>query len=126
VVPDVRAESLMPQIEQHVADGTELITDALQSYRYPGEKYVHSVINKTEAYVRGHVHTNRLENFWALLKRTIKGTYVNVEPAHLQRYVDEQAFRYNERRDRHGDGGRFVSVLRSVMGRRLTYAMLTT
>lgn len=67
-----------------------------------------------------------LENFWSLLKRAIKGTYVSVEPFHLFRYLDEEAFRFNERRDPKGDGGRFVKVLRSVVGKRLTFAELTT
>jgi hypothetical protein len=70
-------------------------------------------------YVRGHVHTNGLENFWSLLKRAIRGTYVNVEPFHLHRYVEEQSFRYNNRRT--NDAGRFVAALREIVGRRLTY-----
>ena len=57
----------------------------------------HDVINHTEKYVRGRVHTNGIENFWSLLKRGIGGTYVAVEPFHLDRYVDEQVFRYNNR-----------------------------
>jgi hypothetical protein len=63
-----------------------------------------------------------IENFWSLLKRTIKGTYVSVEPYHLGRYLDEQSFRFNERED--NDAGRFKSVLSSVSGRRLTYSEL--
>jgi transposase-like protein len=126
VVPDTRSGSLMPPIHDRVMPGSELITDMNQSYKFPGKEYVHSVINKTEAYVKGHIHTNGLENFWSLLKRAIRGTYVNVEPAHLGRYVDEEVFRFNERKDPQGDSGRFVNVLRSIMGRRLTYAALTT
>jgi transposase-like protein len=125
VVPDTRATSLIPPIHKRVAPGSELITDANRSYQFPGD-YVHSVIDKTEAYVRDHIHTNGLENFWSLLKRMLKGTYVSVEPFHLGRYVDEQVFRYNQRKHLKGDGGRFVNVLRSVMGRRITYADLTT
>lgn len=126
VVPNVQAASLAPIIRENVAPGSEMITDALRSYHAIRDQYVHSVIDKTTAYVKGHVHTNGLENFWSLLKRTIKGTYVNVEPFHLGRYVDEQVYRYNQRKHPLGDGGRFVNVLRSVMGRRLTYAALTT
>jgi hypothetical protein len=85
---------------------------------------VHKVIDHAEAYAKGKIHTNGLENFWSLLKRAIKGTYVNVEPFHLFRYLDEQAFRFNQRQS--VDSGRFVNVLRSFMGRRLTYATLTT
>jgi hypothetical protein len=62
-----------------------------------------------------------MENFWSLLKRTLKGTYVSVEPFHLFRYVDEQVFRYNERQHEHGDGGRFRRVVRGCAGKRLTY-----
>jgi len=73
-------------------------------------------------YVRGHVHTNGLENFWSLLKRAIKGTYVNVEPFHLHRYVEEQSFRYNERLGK--DADRFVAALRGIVGRRIMYKAL--
>jgi transposase-like protein len=126
VVPDVQAATLGPIIRDNVAEGSEMITDALRSYWSVRDRYVHSVIDKTTAYVKGHVHTNGLENFWSLLKRMLRGTYVNVEAFHLGRYVDEQVFRYNQRKHERGDGGRFVNVLRSVMGRRLTYAALTT
>ena len=57
------------------------------------------VIDHAKTYVEGNVHTNGIENFWSLLKRGIHGTYVSVEPFHLFRYVDEQAFRYNNRKD---------------------------
>ena len=73
-------------------------------------------------FVRGNVHTINVENFWSLLKRSLRGTYVSVDPVHLQRYLDEQAFRFNERRD--NDGDRFRKVAASVAGRRLTYAEL--
>lgn len=76
-------------------------------------------------YVKGHVHTNGMENFWSLLKRSLKGTYVSVAPFHLFRYVDEQAFRYNERKHQHGNAGRFRSVVRGCAGKRLTYKSLT-
>ena len=66
-----------------------------------------------------------MENFWSLLKRALKGTYVSVEPFHLFRYLDEQAFRFNNRSDKQGDGGRFRSVAKAVVNRRLTYACLT-
>ena len=75
--------------------------------------------------MRGKVHTNGLENFWCLLKRGIKGTYVSVEPFHLFRYLDEQAYRFNERKDADGDAGRFVKLLRTIVGRRVTYKELT-
>ena len=75
--------------------------------------------------MRGHVHTNGLENFWLLLKRTIKGTYVSVEPFHLFRYLDEQAFRFNERKHTEGDKGRFLMAIAGMVGKRLTYKALT-
>ena len=84
--------------------------------------YVHNVIDHAEAYVDGQVHTNGLENFWSLLKRTLKGTYISVEPFHLGRYVDEQAFRFNEREGT--DSDRFSAALRGIIGRKLTYREL--
>jgi len=86
------------------------------------DEYIHQVIDHAESYAQGHVHTNGLENFWSLLKRGIKGTYVSVEPFHLFRYLDEQAFRFNERKD--NDAGRFVKALRGITGKGLRYAKL--
>ena len=86
-------------------------------------EYVHNVINHAETYVKGNIHTNGIENFWSLLKRGLKGTYVSVEPFHLFRYLDEQAFRYNNRKT--DDGSRFARTLSQVAGRRLAYKQLT-
>ena len=97
---------------------------ALRSYDVLSEDYAHQVIDHAEAYVDGQVHTNGLENFWSLLKRGINGTYVSVEPYHLFRYVDEQAFRFNNRIDMN-DADRFDMVMRQLAGKRLTYAELT-
>jgi len=102
---------------------TRKCADALPSYRKLDDAYTHAVIDHAESYARGNIHTNGLENFWSLLKRAIKGTYVNVEPFHLFRYLDEQAFRFNKRGD--NDGGRFLHVMRTIVGRRLTYKVLT-
>ena len=96
---------------------------SVASYEGLHREYVHKVINHAECYAKGAVHTNGKENFWSLLKRSIKGTYVSVEPFHLFRYLDEQSFRFNERKKR--DGERFMDVLRSVVGKRLTYDALT-
>jgi len=126
VVPTVRAEHLAPIISKRVKPGSEMITDMLRSYWSVRDRYIHSVIDKTKSYVKGHVHTNGLENFWSLLKRGLRGTYISVDSFHLHRYVDEQVFRYNERRDPHGDSGRFVKALRRIVGKRLTYRDLTT
>jgi transposase-like protein len=122
VIPNIRAETLQPKICATVKPDSKLYTDAWVSYRGLGGDYQHEVIDHAIEYVRGAVHTNGIENFWSLLKRTLKGTYVSVEPYHLGRYLDEQAFRFNERED--NDLGRFKSVLSSVSGRRLTYKEL--
>jgi hypothetical protein len=74
--------------------------------------------------VDGKIHTNGLENFWSLLKRGINGTYVSVEPFHLFRYLDEQAFRYNHRKGM-DDGDRFDAAVRQIVGKRLTFDELT-
>jgi transposase-like protein len=95
VVGTRRKKHLHTEIRETVAPGAELNTDALKSYEGLDE-YTHKVIDHAEAYVDGTVHTNRLENFWSLLKRSIKGTYVSIEPFHLFRYLDEQSFRYND------------------------------
>lgn len=132
VVPNVRRRNLQQHIREHVVmDGeSTLYTDALKSYEpvspkgwRPSELYIHKVIDHAEAYAQGNVHTNGMENFWSLLKRMIKGTYVSVEPFHLFRYLDEQCYRFNLRKD--SDRGRFVNALSSIVGRRLTYAALT-
>ena len=116
-----RKRDLQPIIRGVVAPGSELHTDALKSYDGLSE-YTHKVVDHAEAYVQENVHTNRMENFWSLLKRTIKGTYVSVEPFHLFRYLDEQSFRYNERHLT--DAERFAKVLGSISGKRLTYALV--
>jgi len=89
-----------------------------------GRDYQHEVIDHAVAYVDGKIHTNGLENFWSLLKRGLKGTYVSVEPFHLFRYVDEQAWRYNNRKLAN-DGERFNEAMQGIAGKRLTYAHLT-
>ena len=114
---------LMPHVIQHVERGATVNTDALSSYESLKTDYTHNVIDHAEAYVDGTVHTNGLENFWSLLKRTIKGTYVSIEPFHLFRYLDEQSFRFNHRDGT--DATRFVLALKGIIGKRLTFAALT-
>jgi hypothetical protein len=111
-------------VREYVLKGSEVHTDSLRSYNGLAEEYTHNVIDHAEAYVRGHVHTNGMENFWSLLKRTIRGTYVSVEPFHLFRYLDEQAFRFNERKDKDGDKGRFQKAIAGIVGKRLTWVNL--
>lgn len=123
VVGTRRKHHLHREIHEHVAPGSELYTDALKSYDGLDSEYGHKVVDHAEAYVDGSVHTNRLENFWSLLKRSIKGTYVSVEPFHLFRYLDEQSFRFNERKLT--DRERFQLVLGSVAGKRLNWNTLT-
>jgi transposase-like protein len=124
VIANRKKHQLESIVAEHVADGASLYTDALRSYDRMGERgYVHQVIDHAEAYVDGAVHTNGLENFWSLLKRALKGTYVSVEPFHLFRYLDEQAFRFNNRKGT--DAMRFALALKGIIGKRLTYNALT-
>ncbi len=119
--PPTRRDLHRP-VREHVKPGAKVYTDALSHYRGLGSDFEHGVIDHSVAYVRDRVHTNGLENFWSLLKRTIKGTYVSVEPFHLFRYLDEQSFRFNNRKAT--DGSRFLSVARAIIGKRLTYKAL--
>jgi transposase-like protein len=123
VVPGTKRHQLQPLVEQHVEDGATVYTDELQSYDHLGIYYTHNVINHAESYANGEVHTNGMENYWSLLKRAIRGTYVSVEPFHLFRYLDEQAFRFNQRSET--DGDRFARTLKAVAGRRVTFDQLT-
>jgi len=122
VVPNTRRRTLAPEVMANVEAGSELFTDALASYTGLSREYIHQVIDHAEKYVDGNIHTNGMENFWSLLKRGIKGTYVSVEPFHLFRYLDEQSFRFNNRKD--DDATRFRKVVETVVGRRLTYKQL--
>jgi transposase-like protein len=114
---------LQPVVREHVEAGSSLNTDAHFSYQGLAADYMHHVIDHAEAYVDGQVHTNGLENFWSLLKRSVRGTYVNVEPFHLFRYLDEQVYRFNNRKQT--DAMRFLEACASVFGKRLTYTALT-
>jgi transposase-like protein len=125
VLPNVRSYHIRSTVIQHVEKGSTVYTDSLRSYRnLPVDGFAHDFVDHTEQYVKGAVHTNGLENFWSLLKRTIKGTYVSVEPFHLQAYCDEQAFRFNNRLPMR-DADRFSFLVRKCAGKRLTYAELT-
>jgi transposase-like protein len=124
VVETNRRTILHKKVRETVEAGSEVFTDALQSYTGLANDYEHQVIDHAKAYVEGNVHTNGLENFWSLLKRGIGGTYVSVEPFHLFRYVDEQAFRYNNRKDMN-DSDRFDLAVRQIIGKRLTWAEVT-
>jgi transposase-like protein len=115
--------TLQGEIHENVESGSTVMTDGHGGYRRMSDEYIHEVIDHAETYVKGNIHTNGIENFWSLLKRSLKGTYVSVEPQHLQKYVVEQTFRYNEREGK--DQDRFLTMLSQIGGKRLTYAELT-
>jgi hypothetical protein len=115
---------LQEHIRQCVEAGAAIFSDELASYAGLGSDYRHDIVNHAVEYVNGNCHINTMENFWALLKRGLHGTYVSVEPYHLFRYIDEQAFRYNNREDMN-DGDRFNAVISQIAGKRLTYSELT-
>ena len=124
VLPAARRSAMEAMVRNHVEPGTTMMTDAHVGYDLLKNHFPHEVINHMEAYVRGQVHTNGIENFWSLLKRGLGGTYVAVEPFHLFRYVDEQVFRYNHRKhgnEKVSDGDRFRLLLSQIAGKRLTW-----
>ena len=128
VIPNTKRETLQAQILQDVFPGSKVYTDEHLGYQGLEQKFAHDVINHLETYVDGRVHTNGIENFWSLLKRSLRGSYVAVEPFHLFRYVDEQVFRYNNRgrkKLRITDSNRFALAMNQISGKRLTYAELT-
>lgn len=111
------------EIKERVEAGSNVFTDCLPAYCPMDADYIHATVDHAVEYVRDNIHTNSMENFWALLKRTLKGTYVSVNAEHLFRYLDEQSFRFNERKD--NDLGRFLKAIAGIVGKRLTYAALT-
>lgn len=129
VIPDVRRETLQNEILAKVEKKSSVYTDKWGGYQSLAERdFVHETVNHVEEYVRGQVHTNGIENFWSLLKRGLKGTYVAVEPFHLDRYVRGQIFRFNNRATKDNpltDKDRFVLAMSQAFGRRLTYTQLT-
>ncbi len=125
VIDNTTRETLHGKIKQNVADGATVYTDASTSYKKMERlgQYTHFVINHDVQYVKGHIHTNHVENFWTLLKRSIRGTYICPRPKHLQRYVEEQIFRFNLCDT--NDAFRFSETVRQVVGKRVTYKRLT-
>ena len=121
IVRDRKKKTLHREVKKQVAAGAALYSDDLRSYDGLEGQYAHAVVNHAVKYVDGRVHTNGLENFWSLLKRGLNGTYISVEPYHLHRYLDEQAYRYNNREDMN-DFDRFRLATSQIVGRRLTYA----
>jgi hypothetical protein len=129
VIGDRKKASIGPHVIENVAKGASIHTDEFSKGWYDPDQFVHNVVNHAVEYAVGNVHTNGIENFWSLLKRALGGTYVSVEPFHLFRYLDEQCFRFNNRKDEDGellnDSDRFVIAMRQIVGKRLTYKGLT-
>jgi transposase-like protein len=128
VAPNIRKSHVQKEVRKHVLAGSAVYTDALKSYTGLDSDFIHKTIDHAEKYVDGRVHTNGLENFWSLLKRGLKGTYISVEPFHLFRYLDEQTWRYNNRATKDNpmnDGDRFQLALSQIAGKRLTFAEVT-
>lgn len=128
VIGEAKREALLAGIHEYVEPESYVFTD--EAIAYDGlQGYDHQVIRHASEYVNGQVHTNGIENFWSLLKRGLHGTYVAVEPFHLFRYVDEQAFRFNNRKTMNGDvltdSDRFDLAVRQIIGKRLTWAEVT-
>ena len=123
ILTSIRKDHLQHVVRQHVSAGANVYTDALPSYDGLSADLVHGVIDHAEAYVNGQVHTNGCENFWSLLKRAIKRTYVSIETFHLFRYLDEQSFRFNNHAG--SDAAQFALALKGIINKRLTYAALT-
>jgi hypothetical protein len=128
VIMDRTKKHVDPVVTGNVAPGSHIMTDEFSVYPHLSAEYIHEVINHVEGYVREHVHTNGIENFWSLLKRGLNGTYISVEPFHLDAYVTEQAFRFNNRATKDNpltDADRFALAVSQISGKRLTYAELT-
>jgi|SRR5215469_13153894 len=129
VVPNVNRKTLQAAVLNNVEHGSKIYTDEAAVYKSLPTEYTHQFVNHLERYVDGRVHTNGLENFWSLTKRTLSGTYVAVEPFHLHRYLDEAMFRYNNRKDKSGrslsEAERFTALLSQIAGKRLSFAEVT-
>lgn len=124
VAPNRKRRHVLPHIVDNIEPGSKVYSDDFVNYQYMPSHFLHDFVNKTEGYVKGRVHTQGIENFWSLLKRTLGGTYVSVDPAHLFRYIDEQMFRFNKRRLT--DAQRLSLVISQIVNRRLTYEQLTS
>jgi hypothetical protein len=122
VITTENAEKLMAEVRRQVKYGANVYTDSASSYGDLALTHRHKMVDHSKCFVVGTVHVNGVENFWSLLKRTLKGTYVAVAPYHLFRYVVEQVFRFDNRQT--NDAGRFNIVMHRCVGKRLTWRML--
>jgi transposase-like protein len=129
MIPNVKRETLQNAILEQIEKGATVYTDGWTGYdQLAAQEYIHATVNHANEYVRGQIHTQGIENFWSLLKRTLRGTYVAVEPFHLDRYLGEQCFRFNNRATKENplnDADRFAIAVTQIVGKRLTYAELT-
>lgn len=124
IIPDVKGATLTEFIRNNVVEDSTVFTDSFSSYSKVRYHFEHGMVDhKLGQYVDGIIHTNGIENFWALLKRSIKGTYISVATEHVLRYVDERVFAFNNCKDT--DFGRFQLALDGIVGQRMTYAELT-
>ncbi len=123
VIPDTTRTTIQTTVRENVAEGSQLFTDAMPAYTGLARDYKHEWVDHVKEYVRGHVHTNGIENFWSLWKRCIKGTHVHISPQKMNMYLDEEMFRYNNRANH--DASRFLLAANSVIGTRLTHRQLT-
>jgi transposase-like protein len=124
VIADRKRQQIEPAMTKAIQRGANIITDEFSTYSFASDEYSREIVNHALEYVNGHVHTNGIENFWSLLKRGLRGTYISVEPFHLDAYVAEQVFRYNNRKDA-DDFTRFSTCMMGILGKRLTYTALT-
>lgn len=122
VAKDTSRATLHGLLKSNVESGSAIYTDAHRGYSGLSLEFAHEFIDHAITYAEGAVHTNGMENYWSLLKRTLRGTYVAVDPFHLGAYIDEQAFRFNSRAV--SDSKRFVAALAMATGKRLTYVEL--
>jgi transposase-like protein len=128
IIADRKQKTLHGAVKANVEAGSELFTDTFGAYKGLESEFAHQIVDHALRYVDGRVHTNGLENFWSLLKRSLGGTYVSVEPFHLFRYLDEQSFRFNFRGTKENpitDADRFSIAASQLVGKRITFAELT-
>lgn len=123
VVENRRRKHLEPEVLVNVEPGATVYTDSLMSYYKLRDVYNHGWVDHNKTFVEGSIHTNTMENFWSCFKRAIKGTYIHIASFHTDRYLDEQAFRYNNRKD--SDFGKFSKAVSLIFGKRLTWKELT-
>jgi transposase-like protein len=123
VIPDLKKATMLPKLRDAVTPDSTLYTDGSGILYLIGKEFAHhDWVNHALEYVRGNVHTQNIEAFWSVLKRTIGGTYTHVNARHLDRYLAEQIYRFNERKNT--DGPRFTRAAKAADGARLTWKAL--